>query len=78
LGLLFQKDDGFHFEEHGVDGELGNGNQSLSRQRLAEHFLDAPGQHFELGHIVIDHEDGELGDLIGPGTERVGAVRKLA
>ena len=63
---LFEKDDGLHLEEHGVNCKLGNGNQSLRRQRLAEHCLDVFGQHIKLGNIVIDHEDRELGDLIGP------------
>jgi hypothetical protein len=55
------------------------GRESESaRQCLAEHLLDVPGQHFKLGHIVIDHEDRELGDLIRPGAEPSSAVRKFA
>jgi len=50
---------------HRIDGKLGNRDQSLRRQRLAEHLLDVPGQHFELGHVVVDHEHRQLGDLIG-------------
>ena len=68
---LPENDHGFDLEEHLVNCKLGNGNQRLRRQRLAEHFLDGLGQHLKLGHIVIDHEDRELGDLIRPGAERI-------
>jgi hypothetical protein len=43
----------------------------MRRQCLAERFLDVPGQDLKLGHIVIDHEDRELRDLIRSCTERI-------
>lgn len=58
--LLIQNDHGFDLEEHGIDGKLGHGDQRLRRQCFAEHVLDVAGQHLELGHIVIDHEDRQL------------------
>ncbi len=69
---LFQNDDGFDLEQHGVDGKLGNGNrESAAGSAWPNMSLTAWVSTQSFRHVVVDHEDRELGDLIRPGAERL-------
>ena len=52
----------------GSIASLGTGIRVCAGSATPDIFL---GQHPELGHIVIDQEDCELGDLIRLDTERI-------